>query len=66
MAYVPKRLFIGRCIRCGAPLYMDDEAYTCNRHDDVVVLICTGCNRKLFGKCPVCGSSLIEITSGKL
>jgi len=63
MVYVPRRLFIGRCIRCGKPLYLDDEVFTCNKHEDVEVLICSGCHRKLFGKCPICGGPLIELSS---
>ncbi|RLE59876.1 MAG: hypothetical protein DRJ32_03900 [Thermoprotei archaeon] len=55
MAYVPKRLFVGRCVRCGKPLYRADEMYRCVK-DNIVV--CPICYRKTYGRCPICGVQL--------
>ena len=58
MAYVPKRLFLGRCRRCGKPIYKSDEAFQCPKCS---AYICSTCNMKVKGKCPVCFSELREI-----
>ncbi len=55
MAYVPKPLVVGRCIRCGKKLYKNDRIFKCS---DCDVIYCEICNRKLFGKCGVCGKPL--------
>ncbi len=58
MAYVPKKLFVGRCVRCGKPAYRGDDFYKCQRCN---LLVCPICERKLGGRCPVCQSSLTEL-----
>ncbi len=51
MAYVPKPLVVGRCVRCGKKLYRSDIIYYCPHCE---VLYCEICYRKLFGKCGIC------------
>ena len=58
MAYVPKVLMIGRCVRCGKRLYRGDVMYKCPKCD---VLYCPICYRKTFGKCAICQADLEEI-----
>ncbi len=55
MAYVPKTLVIGRCVRCGKKLYRGDEYYFCSHCE---VALCPTCAKKTFGKCPICGRPL--------
>jgi len=58
MAYVPKSLMIGRCVRCGKKLYKGDLMYRCPKCD---VIYCPTCNKKIFGKCAICLTPLEEI-----
>jgi len=58
MAYVPKRLFIGRCRRCGKPIYKGDDYLACNRCS---IIICLTCNQKLRDRCPACGGPLTQV-----
>jgi endogenous inhibitor of DNA gyrase (YacG/DUF329 family) len=55
MAYPPKTLVLGRCVRCGKKLYRGDEYYYCPHCD---IPLCPICAKKTFGKCPVCGRQL--------
>jgi len=58
MAYIPKTLVIGRCTRCGKKIYKGDTAYKC---PNCGILICPTCYKKVFGKCPICQTELVEI-----
>ena len=58
MAYVPKRLMIARCWRCGKPIYKGDDAYYCEKDK---IYICPTCYKKLHGKCPICQGKLIPV-----
>ncbi len=55
MAYVPKTLVIGRCVRCGKKLYRGDEVYYCPSCE---VYYCSTCAKKIFYKCAICGKDL--------
>ena len=56
MAYVPKPLVLGRCVRCGKKLYRGDVYYYCPECD---VYYCDICTRKLFNKCGICQKELL-------
>lgn len=58
MAYIPKSLVVGRCVRCGKKLYRSDVIYKCPKCD---VIYCPTCSRKTFNKCQICLSELSEI-----
>lgn len=58
MAYVPKKLFLGRCRRCGKPAYKGDDFLKCPKCQ---LFICPTCNKKVRGRCPACQSPLIEL-----
>jgi len=55
VAYVPKTLVIGRCVRCGKKLYRGDEVYHCPSCE---VYYCSTCAKKIFYKCAICGKDL--------
>ncbi|MEM3615667.1 MAG: hypothetical protein QXX09_03355 [Candidatus Methanomethylicia archaeon] len=50
-------VLIGRCVRCGKRLTRIDNVYMCtaNKH-----LYCDICGRKVFMKCPIDSSELVE------
>ncbi len=56
MAYVPKLLLVGRCVRCGKKLYKGDEMYQCPKCN---VLYCPICYRKTQRRCPICLTELV-------
>ncbi len=55
MAYIPRTLVIGRCIRCGKKIYRGDEMYRCA---NCGVYYCPICRRKIFDKCAICQTEL--------
>lgn len=55
MAYVPKVLVLGRCVRCGKKLYKSDITYYC---PECGVFYCEICRAKLFDKCGICREKL--------
>ncbi|PLJ77621.1 hypothetical protein [Infirmifilum sp. SLHALR2] len=57
MAYVPKTLVLGRCVRCGKKIYRGDEYFFCEKCG---VSYCPTCARKTFGKCQICGQPLVK------
>ncbi len=58
MAYVPKMLLVGRCVRCGKRVFKGERRYKCPKCG---VYTCPLCYRKVQGRCPVCGMRLEEI-----
>lgn len=57
MAYMPKVLMIGRCVRCGKRLYRGDLYYKC---PDCDMNYCPTCHKKTFGRCAICQVELVE------
>jgi len=58
MAYVPKTLMVGKCVRCGKKIYKGERRFLCSKCN---VYICPLCHKKVHEKCPICGTRLEEV-----
>ena len=58
MAYIPKLLVLGRCVRCGKKVHKGDLFFKCPECKETYY--CVTCYEKTFHECAICGAELVE------